>query len=242
VKSKLVGICSVLLLAACQSARTAPARAVERNCVFLQLKNGPRAAAVSKEEAQKVFAGHFANMQRLAEAGQLLVAGPYAQPRRDPDLRGIFILSPAEVDEAQALAATDPGVIAGVFRTEAVRMRTRAPLDAYLEHELAIEMKAQAEGRKRAPGEGGRAFVWLTAEHGRRARQALVEVEGILLWGELSDGRALALMDAQDSEACTALLGEHAGAIGPYVLDPWFGSGELTKLPQMARSAAGSVD
>jgi hypothetical protein len=61
------------------------------------------------------------------------------------------------------------------------------------------------------------------------------------LWGDLADGRALALMDAKDADACNQLLGEHAGEIGPYVLDPWFGSGELAKLPQMAREAAGTT-
>jgi len=238
VKSTLLGTCLLLLAAACQSAGAEPSRAVGRDCVFLQLKSGPRSGQISKEEAQKVFAGHFANMQRLAEAGQLLVAGPYAAPKRDPDLQGVFILSPSEIAEAEALAATDPGVIAGVFRTESVRMRTRAPLDAYLEHELAIEAQAKGEGRERAPGEGGRAYVWLTAEHGRRARQALLEVGGVLVWGDLADGRALALMDAKDADACHKLLGEHAGQIGPYMLDPWFGSGELAKLPQMAREAA----
>lgn len=240
-KSKLLGTCLLLLAAACQTTASEPARGPGRDCVFLQLKSGPRSAQVTKEESQKVFAGHFANMQRLAEAGQLLVAGPYGTPKRDPDLRGLFILSPAEVDEAEALAATDPGVIAGVFRTESVRMRTRAPLDAYLEHELAIAAQAKADGRETKPGDGIRPYVWLTAEHGRRARQALLEVEGVLLWGDLADGRAVALMDAKDVDACNQMLGEHRGEIGPYVLDPWFASGELVKLPQMAREATGAA-
>ncbi|MCY2959280.1 MAG: hypothetical protein NTY35_03865 [Planctomycetota bacterium] len=234
-QSKLLGICVLLLAAACQSVGPDPAHSSGRDCVFLQLKSGPRSASISKEEAQKVFEGHFANMQRLAQEHKLLVAGPYGAPKRDPDLRGLFILAPAEIAEAEALAATDPGVIAGVFRTECVRMRTRAPLDAYIEHELAIEAQAKAEGRVRAPGEGGRPYVVLTAEDGRRARQALLGLDGVLLWGEFADGRALAFLDAKDLDACQTLLGDRAGRIGPYVLDPWFGSGELVKLPQMAR-------
>jgi uncharacterized protein YciI len=238
VKSTLLGTAVLLLVAACQSAPPEPDRTVSRDCVFVQLMSGPRSETISKEEAQTVFAGHFANMQKLAEAGQLLVAGPYGAPKRDSSLRGVLILSPADVDSARALADTDPGVIAGVFRTEAVRMRTRAPLDKYLEHELALRAHDQAEGRKREPGDSLRAYVWLTAEHGRRARQGLLEMDGILLWGELADGRALALVDAKDIEACLALMGESSGQIGPFVMDPWFGSRELEKLPELARAAA----
>jgi uncharacterized protein YciI len=239
VKSTLLGTVLFLLVAACRSAPPEPDATVpSRDCVFLQLKSGPRSESISKEEAQTVFAGHFANMQRLAEAGQLLVAGPYGTPKRDASLRGVLILSPADVDGAQALAATDPGVIAGVFRTEAIRMRTRAPLDKYLEHELALRAQDQAEGRKREPGDSLRAYVWLTAEHGRRAWQGLLDMDGILLWGELADGRALALVDAKDVDACLELMGERSGQIGPFVMDPWFGSRELEKLPELAHAAA----
>ncbi len=241
-KSSLLGIAVLFLAAACQSTRQAGSDAVpvSRECVFLQLKSGPRSELLSKEEAQTVFAGHFANMQRLADAGQLLVAGPYGSPKRDPDLRGILILSPADVDEAEALARTDPGVIAGVFRTESVRMRTHAPLDAYLEHQLALRAQDKAEGRERAPGEGGRAYVLLTAEHGRRARQAMSDMSGILMWGDLADGRALALIDAQDVEECIGLLGDRSDRMGPFVMDPWYGSGELTKLQQLKQLKHGS--
>lgn len=233
-KSKLVGTCLLLLAAACQSTSTPAPRAPGLDVVFMQLKTGPRPGPMSKEEAT----GHIGNIKRLAAAGQLYVAGPYGAPPRDPELRGVFILAPEDCDDAQALAATDPAIAAGVFRTECVRMRTRAPLKAYIEHELAIEARDKAAGVERKLGEGMRSYVWLTAEHGRRARQALLEVQGILLWGDFADGRAIALFDAKDPAACTALLGEHAREIGPYVLDPWYASGELVRMPEMARAAA----
>lgn len=225
-------------MAACQTVQSEPVRPLGRDLVFLQLKSGPRSAQISKEEAQKVFAGHFANMERLAAEGQLLLAGPYGAPKRDPELRGVFVLDTPDTACAQALAATDPGVIAGVFRTECVRMRTRAPLDAYIAHEMALEAQRKAEGHVSKPGEFGRPFVLLTAEDGRRARQALLDMPGVLLWGEFEDGRALALLDAKDLEACTRLLGDRVQRMGPYVMDPWFGSQELVKLPEMAREAA----
>jgi len=236
VKSKLLSTCLLLLAAACQSVGADTDSASGRDCVFLQLKSGPRSAQISKEEAQTVFAGHFANMERLAAERKLLVAGPYGKPARDPELRGVFILSPAGIAEAEALAATDPGVIAGVFRTESVRMRTRAPLDAYLEHEMELKAGRDARGETPKPGEFGRGYVILTAEDGRRARQALLEQPGVLLWGDLADGRGLAILDAKDLDACAALLGERAQKVGPHVLDPWFASRELEKLPRMANA------
>lgn len=238
-KSTLVGICLLSLAASCQTtAAEQPARSPGRDCVFLQLRTGPNEASLSKEQRQEAFAGHFANMKRLFEERELLLAGPYGNPKRDPALRGVFVLAPAEVEAAEALAASDPCVKAGVFVTESVRMRTRAALDAYVDHELAIEARDKAAGVVKKPGEGGRAYVWLTAEDGRRAREALLDAPGVLLWGELADGRALALLDARDLDACAILIGARAERLGAYVLDPWFGSGEIAKLPELARGTS----
>lgn len=238
-KSTLVGICLLLLTAACQTtAAQQSARSPGRDCVFLQLRTGPNEAQLTKEQRQEAFAGHFANMTRLFEERELLLAGPYGNPKRDPELRGLFVLAPADIAGAEALAASDPCVKAGVFRTESVRLRTRAPLDAYVEHELAIAARDKAAGVQKKPGEGGRAYVWLTAADGRRAREALLEMPGILLWGDFADGRAVALLDALDLDACTALLGTRAERVGAFVLDPWFASGEVAKLPTFSGGSA----
>lgn len=239
-KSKLLGIALLFLAAGCATTMAASeTREVQAiDCVFLQLKSGPRAAVITKEESQGVFAGHFANMQRLASEGKLLIAGPYGAPKRDAELRGIFVLDVPEADDAIAIARTDPGVIAGVFRTEQVRMRTWAPLHEYLAHELAIQAKDKAEGRVREPADGIRSYVVLTAENGRQARHAIADLDGVLLWGDLADGRGLAILDTKDLDTCAKLLEGRAEKIGPHVLDPWFASGELAKLPTMSRGHA----
>ena len=59
------------------------------------------------EEIQK---GHMANIQRLAEMKKLVVAGPFGDNGK---LRGIFVFKVASIEEARALAASDPAVQAG---------------------------------------------------------------------------------------------------------------------------------
>ncbi|PYV91117.1 MAG: hypothetical protein DMG05_08055, partial [Acidobacteria bacterium] len=54
--------------------------------------------------------GHLANINRLAEAGKLVLAGPFYG---DGDRRGVFIFKVDSLAEAQALTDTDPAVIAG---------------------------------------------------------------------------------------------------------------------------------
>jgi uncharacterized protein len=77
---------------------------------FCLLTRGPEAAAIPPERAAELQRGHMENIRRLADAGKLLVAGPFMDRG---DWRGIFILKCATLDEAKALVATDPAVQAG---------------------------------------------------------------------------------------------------------------------------------
>ena len=53
---------------------------------------------------------HLANINRLAQMKKLVVAGPFGD---NTTLRGIFVFKVASIDEAKALAETDPAVQAG---------------------------------------------------------------------------------------------------------------------------------
>lgn len=63
-----------------------------------------------------MFAGHFANMARLSEAGQLVLAGPFV---KDPaGWRGLYVFAVDSLDEARALTERDPVVVQGEMVAE----------------------------------------------------------------------------------------------------------------------------
>jgi uncharacterized protein YciI len=78
------------------------------------LKEGP-SRAQPPEEAKRLMQAHLANIVRLADAGSLVVAGPFLD---DGPLRGIYIFKVATVEEARALTATDPAIQAGRLEME----------------------------------------------------------------------------------------------------------------------------
>jgi uncharacterized protein YciI len=84
-----------------------------RMYVLCILKTGPRDAAIAGKEREAIFAGHFANIKRLADEGKLAVAGPFG--KNDKSYRGLYIFNAASVEEAEALVVLDPAVKAGVF-------------------------------------------------------------------------------------------------------------------------------
>lgn len=87
-----------------------------RSYVLAILKTGPNDGKVTGEARSELFKGHFANMGRLAGEGKLALAGPFSDPNKK--FRGLFILAVKTVEEARALAETDPTVKAGVLVVE----------------------------------------------------------------------------------------------------------------------------
>jgi len=67
------------------------------------------------EETAEIQRQHLANIDRLAQTGELLLAGPFAD---DGDLRGIFLFQVDSMEKARELVETDPAVKAGRLRVE----------------------------------------------------------------------------------------------------------------------------
>lgn len=85
-----------------------------RKYVIAFLKKGPNRSQDSATAAQ-LQAAHLANIGRMAEAGQLAVAGPFMD---DGDIRGIYIFNVESVEEARKLTETDPAIKAGRLAME----------------------------------------------------------------------------------------------------------------------------
>lgn len=85
-----------------------------RRYVLVILTTGPNRKPDGPER-DAMFKGHFANMQRLADEGKLALAGPLdgVQGRR-----GLFVFAVDSIEEAKALAATDPVLIEGEMVAE----------------------------------------------------------------------------------------------------------------------------
>jgi uncharacterized protein YciI len=84
--------------------------------VLCILKTGPKDAEIKGKERDDIFAGHFANIGRLAEQGKLAVAGPFE--KNDRAYRGLYIFNVPTIEEAEKLVVLDPAVKAGVFVPE----------------------------------------------------------------------------------------------------------------------------
>lgn len=77
--------------------------------VMAFLKRGPNRNQDSATAAQLQKA-HLENIQRMANDGKLVVAGPFLDKG---DVRGIYIFDVNTVEEARKLTETDPAIKAG---------------------------------------------------------------------------------------------------------------------------------
>ena len=77
--------------------------------VMALLKAGPN-RDFDRETAMELQRGHMANINRLAEEGKLILAGPFLD---GGELRGIFLFDVDTVEEAKELTNSDPAIQTG---------------------------------------------------------------------------------------------------------------------------------
>jgi uncharacterized protein YciI len=95
------------------------------------LKTGPN-TTTDTQFINQSFRGHLDNINRLAQEGQLVVAGPLG--RNDNNYRGIFILNATSIEEARQLLQTDPAVAEGLLEAEIYNWYGSAALPLYLDY------------------------------------------------------------------------------------------------------------
>lgn len=82
--------------------------------VFAFLKRGPNQELDSVRKAELQMA-HLKNINRMAEEGKLVLAGPFFG---NDDLRGIYVFNVGSIAEAEELTGTDPSIQAGLLTME----------------------------------------------------------------------------------------------------------------------------
>jgi uncharacterized protein YciI len=82
--------------------------------VMAFLKAGPN-RSIDEAEAMEIQRAHLNNIRRMAEEGDLVLAGPFMD---GGDIRGIYIFNVTTVEEAKALTETDPAIRAGRLEME----------------------------------------------------------------------------------------------------------------------------
>jgi uncharacterized protein YciI len=94
------------------------------------LKTGTNTTA-HKEQINASFRGHLDNINKLAEQGKLVVAGPLGP--NDQQYRGIFILNNiTTTEEAKELLDTDPAINNGLLAYDLFTWYGSAALPEYL--------------------------------------------------------------------------------------------------------------
>jgi uncharacterized protein YciI len=125
----LPGIVALLVLTACPAVQADAAGGVYdaelartvgadergmRGYVLVILRTGPNRVPAGPER-DEMFKGHFANITRLADAGQLVLAGPLDGV---DGWRGLFVMAVGDIEEARQLVATDPVIERGEMVAE----------------------------------------------------------------------------------------------------------------------------
>ena len=100
-----------------------------KSYMFVILKTGSNKMD-DKKVLDNLFKGHMENINRLAESGKLIVAGPLG--KNDKAYRGIFILNVKTIEEANTLLETDPIIKEKVLEAEVFEWYGSAALPAYL--------------------------------------------------------------------------------------------------------------
>ncbi len=92
--------------------------------VFAFLKKGPN-RELDSAKAMALQMAHMENIGKMAEAGKLVLAGPFFG---DGDLRGIYIFNVSSIEEAEELTNSDPAIKAGSLKMELIEWYGSAAL------------------------------------------------------------------------------------------------------------------
>lgn len=86
-----------------------------KNYFFVILKSGTNKSS-DQTAIDSAFSGHLKNINRLAEEGTLVLAGPFGE--NDNNYRGLFVINAKDLTEAEEIISSDPAVQAKFLEAE----------------------------------------------------------------------------------------------------------------------------
>lgn len=133
---------------------------------FGLIHRGPAWTAEATDDVMELQRAHLANIGRLAQSGELVLAGPF---EGGGDLRGLFVYDVETEEQARALADSDPAVAAGRLTVELIPWWGPAAL-----RDLAASTRGRDDG---TPAHGDDASA---SKHGDDA-SAATRLEGAIV-------------------------------------------------------------
>lgn len=106
---------------------------------FVLLKTGSN-TNTDKEFLEKCFSDHMTNINDLVEKRKLIIAGPFG--KNNDDMRGIFIINAASVEEVNSLLINDTAIQEDILTAYIYPWYGSAALPAYLEDSDKIWKKS----------------------------------------------------------------------------------------------------
>ena len=206
------------------------------------LRTGEDPPALTAEEQSEAFAGHFGFIEASAERGELLVAGPFGQPKDIDDLRGLFLFDASDEAEIAALGAGDPTTRMGVFQQDAMTLDT---LDLLRRLPEMLRDREVERARSRETGPDMVSYTVLFADDGPAALDALgtsLFADRVVLLGRLGPPREdelFGILDVADPEEVRARLAAAGFDVTGVELARWYAT---PVLREFARPDAAVAD
>jgi uncharacterized protein YciI len=131
-KNPRVAWATAVLLIGCTAPRagdpTNPETLAQNNYILAFLTTGPQAEKLDAEAVAAASTGHRAHIESMGAAGTLLLAGPFGEPRADPNWRGIYVFDLPDIAQAELQVQADPSVEAGLFAVTLMPWRSNVDL------------------------------------------------------------------------------------------------------------------
>lgn len=197
------------------------------------LRTGEDPPDFTAEEQSEAFAGHFGFMEASAKRQELLLAGPFGQPKDVDDLRGLFVFDASDEEEIAALGAGDPTTRMGVFRQDVMTLDT---LDLLRRLPEMLRDRELERARSRETGPDMVSYTVLFADDGPAALDALgtsLFADRVVLLGRLGPPREdelFGILDVADPEEVRARLAAAGFDVTGVELARWYATPVLREF------------